>query len=220
MTYRQGASWSARFKQGAGEWSVSIVYVKCLHLNESHVNSSAMRSLRSPKETLTAYDRGVSRSEYSGAQFLDSLLAEGDEPLPGAHILSPRRGYLHHGIYVGDGRVVHYSGLAHCLFRGPVEEVSLARFADGRSVWTRWRRQPAFDRSEIIRRARSRVGEDRYQILHNNCEHFCEWCIQGESRSYQVELLLSSRRALALMLELIGRCQLLARGFSIRISAR
>jgi len=164
-----------------------------------------MRSLRSPIGTPTAHDRGVAHSEYSGAQFLDSLLAEGDEPLPGAHILSPRRGYLHHGIYVGNGRVVHYSGLAHCLFRGPVAEVSLAQFARGRSVWTRWRRQPVFDRAEIIRRARSRVGEDRYRILHNNCEHFCEWCVHGESRSYQVECLLSSRRVLALMLELIDR---------------
>ena len=164
-----------------------------------------MRSLRSPNGTPTAHDRGVAHSEYSGAQFLDSLLAEGDEPLPGAHILSPRRGYLHHGIHVGNGRVVHYSGLAHCLFRGPVAEVSLAQFARGRSVWTRWRRQPVFDRAEIIRRARSRVGEDRYRILHNNCEHFCEWCVHGESRSYQVECLLSSRRVLALMLELIDR---------------
>jgi hypothetical protein len=179
-----------------------------------------MRSLRSPKKRLKAREGGVLCSEYEGVQFLDSLLSDGDEPVPGAHITSPRRGYLHHGIYVGNGRVVHYAGLAHCFFRGPVEEVSLAQFAGGRSVWTRWRRQPAFDSAEIIRRARSRVGEDRYQILHNNCEHFCEWCIQGESRSYQVEILLSSRRALLLTLELIERCQLLVEGFTVRLSAR
>ena len=179
-----------------------------------------MRSLRSPKKRLNARDAGVFRSEYAGVQFLDSLLAHGAEPVPGAHIMSPRCGYLHHGIYIGNGRVVHYSGLARCFFRGPVEEVSLAQFAGGRSVWTRWRRQPAFDQAEVIRRARSRVGEDRYQILHNNCEHFCEWCIQGEARSYQVEILLSSRRALVLMLQLIERCQLLLEEFSVRLSAR
>jgi hypothetical protein len=31
------------------------------------------------------------------------------------------------------------------------------------------------------------VGEDRYRVLTNNCEHFCEWCLRGEARSYQVD---------------------------------
>jgi hypothetical protein len=38
-----------------------------------------------------------------------------------------------------------------------------------------------------MRRARSRLGENRYGLLRNNCEHFCEWCVQGIPRSYQVE---------------------------------
>jgi hypothetical protein len=28
-------------------------------------------------------------------------------------------------------------------------------------------------------------------VLTNNCEHFCEWCVHGEHRSYQVDNLLS-----------------------------
>jgi len=135
---------------------------------------------------------------------LDSLLRDDEEPLPGTHILSPRRGYLHHGIYVGEGRVVHYAGLARGLFGGPVEEVFLTQFARGRSIWMRWGRQPAFDPAEVVRRARSRVGEEQYQILENNCEHFCEWCIHGQSRSYQVERLLSSRHSLAILLEIVA----------------
>jgi hypothetical protein len=71
------------------------------------------------------------------------------------NLISPRRGYMHHGIYVGEGKVV-------------------ARFACGRSVWTRNSDLPGFVPQEVIRRARSRVGENRYQILRNNCEHFCE----------------------------------------------
>ncbi|WP_206171903.1 lecithin retinol acyltransferase family protein [Thiorhodococcus mannitoliphagus] len=39
----------------------------------------------------------------------------------GAHLISPRGGYTHHGIYVGDGHVVHYSGLAAGRTSGPVE---------------------------------------------------------------------------------------------------
>ncbi|MEJ0035786.1 MAG: lecithin retinol acyltransferase family protein [Gammaproteobacteria bacterium] len=105
----------------------------------------------------------------------------------GAHVITPRRGYLHHGIYVGDGKVVHYAGLANGLRRGPVEEVPLGRFASGRPFWLRPSPAPAFDAAEIVCRARSRVGERRYRLFTNNCEHFCEWSVRGEPRSLQVE---------------------------------
>ncbi|MGG1947245.1 lecithin retinol acyltransferase family protein [Trinickia sp. NRRL B-1857] len=38
----------------------------------------------------------------------------------------------------------------------------------------------------VVARAQSRLGEDRYRILTNNCEHFCTWCVQGFARSEQV----------------------------------
>jgi hypothetical protein len=113
------------------------------------------------------------------------------EPPLGSHVVTPRRGYLHHGIYVGGGKVVHYAGLARGLQRGPVEEVSLACFTRGRPVWVKADEAASFDSQEVIRRARSRVGEDRYRLLSNNCEHFCEWCLRGERRSYQVEAVLA-----------------------------
>ena len=39
-------------------------------------------------------------------------LAENDAPPLGSHVVTSRRGYTHHGIFVGDGRVVHYAGLS------------------------------------------------------------------------------------------------------------
>jgi hypothetical protein len=39
------------------------------------------------------------------------------------------------------------------------------------------------------RRARSRLGEDRYRLSTNNCEHFCKWCTRGLHRSTLVEAL-------------------------------
>src|SRR5882762_11990443 len=80
-----------------------------------------------------------------------------------------------------------YAGLAHGLRRSPVEETTLDRFARGRPVWVRSDAPPTFSSRELIHRARSRVGEDGYRLLTNNCEHFCEWCLHGEHRSYQVE---------------------------------
>lgn len=119
----------------------------------------------------------------------------GHEPPIGAHVLTPRAGYIHHGIYVGRGRVVHYRGLSRALSLGPIEEVSLAQFAQGRPVWIRARHESAPSPEEVVRRARLRIGENRYRIFTNNCEHFCEWCLSGDSRSYQVEAMVDSCRA-------------------------
>ena len=116
----------------------------------------------------------------------DRRLAEGEEPALGSHLLTPRLGFAHHGIYVGCGRVAHYGALVHGFHRGPVEEVSLSRFTQGHTLWVR-PGAARFSCEEVIRRARSRIGENSYRLLSNNCEHFCEWCLHGEHRSEQVE---------------------------------
>jgi hypothetical protein len=120
----------------------------------------------------------------------DQVLEAGREPPLGGHVVTPRHGYAHHGIYVGRGRVVQYGGLSRGLRRGPVEEVSLARFSHEHQIWLRIGDCGWSDRPEVVRRARSRLGEDRYHVLKNNCEHFCEWCVRGQHRSYQVDELL------------------------------
>ena len=53
------------------------------------------------------------------------------QPRPGAHLVTPRCGYTHHGIYVGGSRVVQYGGLSWGLRRGPVEEVSFVAIFTG-----------------------------------------------------------------------------------------
>lgn len=130
----------------------------------------------------------------------DYLLVAGCEPALGSHVVTPRRGYLHHGIYVGDGKVVRYSVFACGLRSGPVEEVSLARFTRGRALWVRGGAVTHFDRHEIVCRARSRISEHRYLLFTNDCEHVCEWCLHGEPRSLQIETLLDlPKRALRAM---------------------
>jgi Lecithin retinol acyltransferase len=170
---------------------------------------SSRRAIFSPQAaSRSVADQGrhwrSSAASTHDPQHFDRPLAIGEEPQPGSHLISPRRGYTHHGIYVGDGKVVHYGGLARGQFRGCIEEVSLAQFAHGRSVWTRTSNLAAFVPQEVIRRARSRVGENRYRILRNNCEHFCEWCLRGESRSYQVERFFSSSRPLDIIVGVIS----------------
>jgi cell wall-associated NlpC family hydrolase len=109
----------------------------------------------------------------------ETLLRPGEEPPLASHLVTPRTLYSHHGIYIGGGRVIHYSGLAYGLRSGPVETVSLERFARGRSIRVR-HDAPTFDRGEVVERARSRLGEQRYRLLTNNCRHFCAWALRGE----------------------------------------
>ncbi|WP_176060614.1 lecithin retinol acyltransferase family protein [Paraburkholderia sp. BCC1876] len=113
----------------------------------------------------------------------------------GAHLVTQRRGYEHHGIYVGNGRVVHYAGFASSTHRGPVEEVEIERFAAGHPLTVRATPSARYVGDEAVSRARSRLGENRYRLLTNNCEHFCAWCLLGESRSEQVHCCLRHPRA-------------------------
>jgi hypothetical protein len=117
------------------------------------------------------------------------------EWVPGTPLIVIRRGYRHHGIYAGKGRVIHYAGLFRHR-RGRIEEVSLEDFSGNRPIHV----GPAPDKVRgrgIVLRARSRLGECRYDLLKNNCEHFCNWCLRGESRSPQIESLSGPARALA-----------------------
>lgn len=98
----------------------------------------------------------------------------------GSHLLSSRRFYIHHGIYLGNGDVAHYSGFSGSLKPGPIEVTDLEGFAHGKGIWV-VEEQGGFSMDEIVVRARSRLGENRYGVLFNNCEHFCRWCIRGDS---------------------------------------
>lgn len=40
---------------------------------------------------------------------------------------------------------------------------------------------------ETIQRARSRLGETKYDLIFNNCEHFAIWCKTGIHESHQVD---------------------------------
>jgi hypothetical protein len=140
-----------------------------------------------------------------------------DEDFPiGSHIVTPRRWYTHHGIYVGGGEVVHYQGLSSSLRRGRVVKVSLAEFAQGHPVRMQDEADATYCGIDVVARACSRLGEDAYDVLRNNCEHFCSWCLIGAARSPQVERLLSSSSAMALAARVMAA---LVNGWSVTFDA-
>jgi Lecithin retinol acyltransferase len=120
------------------------------------------------------------------------------EPALGAHLETSRVGYRHHGVYIGNGRVVHYAGLGHRWQAGPIEEVPLSSFAVGHAIRVISHPGCTYSPQEVVERARSRVGERNYRLLTNNCEHFSNWCVSGLSRSTQTE------RSLGLALARVG----------------
>lgn len=100
------------------------------------------------------------------------------------HLQVPRRHGLfsHHGIDLGDGSVAHYLEGREIL-RSPRLDFSRS---EPISVVT----YPADQCSPpavTLRRAIGRIGEQRYNLLFNNCEHFAHWCKTGRHRSAQVE---------------------------------
>jgi hypothetical protein len=114
------------------------------------------------------------------------LLGDAEPPV-GAHLVTPWRGFAHHGVYLGGGRVIHYNARVYRLRRRPVEETDMSGFAEGRPVFLVDHADAVYATDEVLRRARSRLGEDRYHLLDNNCEHLVEWCLHGAARSFQVE---------------------------------
>jgi hypothetical protein len=89
---------------------------------------------------------------------------------------------MHHGIDLGDGTVAHYLEGREIL-RSPREE-----FSRGEPISpVSYPEDVCSPPGVTLRRAMGRLGEQRYNLLFNNCEHFAHWCKTGRHRSAQVE---------------------------------
>ena len=114
----------------------------------------------------------------------------------GDHLFVYRTGYSHHGIDLGNGRVIHFesdpwrklSGTIIGKAAPKIREVSLNEFSGGRPLNVR-QYEICDDVETVIERSRNRVGDVRYDVFQNNCEHFAVWCKTGRHESTQVESL-------------------------------
>lgn len=128
----------------------------------------------------------------------------------GDHIKVRRRSglYSHHGIDMGDGTVIHFSGEPFRRNQASICRVTLAEFlAGGRRVVVRHRdteRAPG----EVAAAAEAALAHQKYSLWRNNCEHFATWCKTGRHRSRQVRRALqiaggSAGAAVAVLLPLL-----------------
>ena len=106
------------------------------------------------------------------------------------HLQVPRQHglFLHHGIDLGDGTVAHY------LEGREILRSSLDDFSQNQplSVVPHTECSP---QGVTLRRAMSRIGEQNYNLLFNNCEHFATWCKTGRHHSNQVQSVVDKARS-------------------------
>ena len=112
----------------------------------------------------------------------------------GDHLVSKRFGYTHHGIYIGRHKIIHYAGLCDGFKAGKIEVTDFESFSQNQKTYIKSYLNPKYSALQIIKRAKSRLDEDEYNLLNNNYEHFVNWCIYGEHISQQV----STAKAVAL----------------------
>ena len=137
---------------------------------------------------------------------MGNLLKIGDHIFVDRSVLGVKL-YEHHGIYVGDDMVVHYNGLARGIVLekscfeeilsnvvpldkrniAKVEMTSLEEFASGDVLQVKKHADAPFSGQEVALRAKKRIGEQKYNLIINNCEHFCNECVFGEHVSEQVQ---------------------------------
>ena len=105
------------------------------------------------------------------------------------HLQVPRQHGLfhHHGIDLGDGTVAHY------LEGREILRSSTDDFRQGQPL-TVIAHADASPTRVTLQRAMSRIGEQDYNLLFNNCEHFATWCKTGRHRSGQVDSVLERAR--------------------------
>lgn len=105
----------------------------------------------------------------------------------------------HYGIFVSEDEVIQF-GLPPAMENHiPDDEVrvcssSIETFACGKIIEKAQperkelkSKRPA---EEVIKTARSRMGEGGYDLLNNNCEHFAYECFLGVKKSEQQESML------------------------------
>ncbi len=113
---------------------------------------------------------------------------------PGDHLRIKRRFYYHHGVYIGDGKVVHYApppgkaigdGIGWRQILGANSKINIIhitelkafeRDEDVKASVVPYNRTHSYPPLKAVARAKSRLGENGYNLWGNNCDHFASWC--------------------------------------------
>ena len=107
-----------------------------------------------------------------------------EKPYKGAHIFVSQKRfgikYQHHGIYIGDSRVIHFQG------GEGICEISLERFcrSSRNKCYGVIHSNRRGTRDKVVERAKKAKKEQnfKYNLLVENCEHFANYCRSGKKK--------------------------------------
>jgi hypothetical protein len=128
--------------------------------------------------------------------------------LPGDHLRVWRGSYWHHGINVGDDRVVQFGGRVFDKPQSRIEQVALSHFRPRGRVevvptqqhWLGlWLLPPALPPEEIVARATwlaDRGFAGTYNLVGRNCETASSWCRCNLGESLQRQRFQAANAAL------------------------
>ncbi len=88
------------------------------------------------------------------------------------HLKVNRFGYSHHALAISDYEVIHFQN-------GEVVLDLTEDFAKGGTIHI-VNTPRLYNKDEVIVRAYSKLGNKDYNLIFNNCEHFVQWCLNGD----------------------------------------
>lgn len=88
----------------------------------------------------------------------------------------------HYGIYIGDSTVIEYgSQILDTSENVKVQKSTIADFAKGKFVecssFSFMEKLKKNSPEKTVELATKRLGENKYNLLENNCEHFVNECV-------------------------------------------
>lgn len=100
----------------------------------------------------------------------------------------------HYGIYVSDSCIIQY-GKASDIFQDSSEvsvlEGTIKEFVGNKYIEVREysliEKLKKNSKEKIIEKAKARIGEKKYDILNNNCEHFVNECVFNKHESLEAK---------------------------------
>lgn len=97
--------------------------------------------------------------------------------------------YMHHGIEVDEGMVVHACphNPNNVFGGGKIIKTSREEFACGETIEVVSDSLARFSPEEVAARAMHYVSQDGYCPICDNCEHFASWCVTGIRKSQQID---------------------------------
>jgi phosphopantetheinyl transferase len=118
-----------------------------------------------------------------------------DEPYLGCPVRVKLGEIYHYGIYVTDDEILqfgyppinlNFKAEDVCVLSTDIEVFTAGKFLEV-GVLDKKEQKKARKTEQVVAYARQKLGTKGYDILHNNCEHFCYECLFNQKQSSQID---------------------------------